>query len=54
MKVQSLLIPLRRYKKPVVTAYMNLPVTIVYLEIDDAKNIKEIRLMVDTMGERRK
>jgi hypothetical protein len=33
---------------------MNLPVTIAYLEIDDVKNIKEIRLMVDTTGERRK
>jgi hypothetical protein len=33
---------------------MNSPVMIVYLEIDDVKNIKEIRLMADTMGERRK
>jgi hypothetical protein len=54
MRVQLLLIPLRRHKKPAVTASTNLPVTIVCLEIDDAKNIKEIRLMVDTMGERRK
>ena len=48
------MIPLRRHKKPAVTASMNLPVTIAYLEIDDAKNIKEIRLMADTTGERRK
>jgi hypothetical protein len=54
MKVQSLLIPLHRRKKPAVTASTNLPVTIVCLEIDDVKNIKEIRLMVDITGERRK
>jgi hypothetical protein len=54
MRILSLSIPLRRCRKPAVIASTNLPVTIVYLGIDDAKNIKEIRLMVDTTGERRK
>ena len=54
MKLLSLSTPLNRRTKPVITASMNLPVTIAYLEIDDAKNIKEIRLMADITGERRK
>ena len=54
MKIRSLLILPHRYKKPVVTASMNSLVTIAYLEMSDVKNIKEIRLMADTMGERRK
>jgi len=54
MRLRSLSIPLRRNRKPAITASMNLPATIVYLEIDDVKNIKEIRQMADTTGERRK
>lgn len=54
MKLRSLSIPQRRNRKPAVTAFMNLPVPIVYFEIDDVKNIKEIPQMADTMGERRK